>query len=77
MLEGAEFSFPLGSALGVGDFDSLFRPGGGLDMAETDRDADPEDPAESFDIRRLLIGIREVGESLRAAFRVPELGGVG
>jgi len=50
---------------------------GGFDSAETERDCGAEEPAESLDNLRLLTGIREVGDSLRNGFRVPEFGGVG
>jgi len=46
-------------------------------MAEADLEYGSDDLADSCDWRRLLTGIREVGESLRRAFRVPEFGGVG
>jgi hypothetical protein len=77
MVVGVTFSFAGGLFTLVGDFDSLLRSR--LDMADAGLEYGADTmPLESSDCRRLLLtGMRDVGESLRKVFRVPELGGVG
>lgn len=70
------FSLPADCFVRVGDLESFLLPTG-FDIAEADLEYGSDMLAESCDCRRLLIGIRELGESWRDTLRVPELGGVG